>query len=310
MTESSSSANDRFIRSTILRNVPFVPLATGEGLELGIVSCQAPELARAVSSLLTRSLDNAKDTNGGHLPAAVVERTQRTIISPHGVANIWGTTGHRFALTRPAGSGWRELVATILVASDHDTVFFFTGRYNNLHHSRLSKDVDLTQAIGSNPQERWFDLFAFPALDQYKPHGYHHIANFVVAPECRGRGYARSLMDGIVEHYRPLLNGRGFWQIGDPPWLAKMQALGFYRRAGAEQFFLEQPWAPLPPTRYRGTALTHTEYNQVFGLPKLYEGFVPHPSEHHLLDRVPEVIDLSVNPRAKLQYFQAMKEFA
>ncbi len=105
MTESSSTANDRFIRSTLLRNTLFVPLATGEGLELGIVSCQVPELARAVSSLLTRSLENAKDTNGGHLPPAVVERTQRTIISPHGVANIWGLTGHRFALTRPAGSG-------------------------------------------------------------------------------------------------------------------------------------------------------------------------------------------------------------
>lgn len=102
---------DRFIRSTVLRSAYLgsltenpVSLTTKENLELGIVSCQVPEIAKAVSSLLTCSLEDAKDTNGGHLPTEVVERTQRQIISPHGVANIWGKTGHRFVLTRPAGA--------------------------------------------------------------------------------------------------------------------------------------------------------------------------------------------------------------
>ncbi len=308
-----TATQDRFVRSMFLRNTSFV---TKEDMEIGIVSCEVPEIARAVSSLLSRSLEDAKDTHGGHLPVEIVERTQRTVISPQGVAMTWAKTGYRFVLTRSAGLGWREIVATILVAKDHDTIFFLTGRYNNLRQSTLVQDVDVDQLIGSHVQQRWFDLFAMPELHRYKPPGYHHIVNFVVARECRELGYARALIEGIAAHYvqrsgsdGPLLSGRGLWQIGDPPWLSKMQALGFYHRVGAEQFFLEHPWAPLPPVHRHGKVVTNREYNQWFDLPKLYDGYVPHSSEHHLIDRIQRVTELSINPQAKLQYFQAMKEF-
>ena len=328
---------ERFVREATIRRAylpspnlgrraapPFVSLVPKDGLELGVVSCQVPELARAVSALLTRSLEDAKDTYGGHLPAAVVERVQRTIISPFGVANIWGLTGHRFILSRPAGAGWREIVASALVAADHDTVFFFTGRYNNLRQSTLRDTVDLAQPAGANPWERWFDQFAFPPLERFKPYGYHQLANFVVAREHRGRGYAKALLDGIARHYaavslasrggdpehgQALLAGRGFWQVGDPPWLPKMAALGFFRRAGAESFFVERPWSPLPPLRKAGRKVGNLEYTHALGLPELYERFTPFPSDEHLLGRIPEVVRLSQDPQAKLQYFQVMRDF-
>lgn len=296
-----------------------------DGLELGIVSSAVPEIARAISSMLSRSLEDAKNDKGGHLPAAVVERVQTEIISPHGVAHLWGATGHRFVLSRRVDAATSELLATILVGRRKSTIFFLTGRYNNLRHSRIAEEVDFEQPAGGDPAQRWFDQFAFPDLVRFKPTAYHHIANFVVARERRGEGLARRLLDAIVakyarddieargasiEHSQHLLCGRGFWQVGDPPWLARMERLGFYLRWGAESFFIEHDWAPLPPTFERGRKISNLEYNRSFGLPRRYqEGRPPPGSAEHLLDRVDAVIRLSQDPRAKLQYFQTMFDF-
>ncbi|MCB9748468.1 MAG: hypothetical protein H6713_00535 [Myxococcales bacterium] len=330
-------AEDRFVPTRALRAayiryeesrspsaINYVPLPE-RGLELGIVDSGAPALARAISSTLCRSLERAKNERGGHLPTAVVERVQLEIISPRGVARLWGTHGHRFVLTREVDRETRELVATILVGRSKDTIFFFTGRYNNLRHSTIAEEVDFTQPAGRDPHQRWFDLFAFPDVERFKPRAYHHIANFVVAPEHRGQGLSRFLLDAIVrkysrdhleargapiEHSQHLLCGRGFWQIGDPPWLSRMQALGFYLRWGGESFFLERDWAPLPPIYEGARRITNLEYNRAFGLPQRYEGRAPPASgAAHLLDRVPEVIRLARDPRAKLQYFQTMFDF-
>jgi len=144
----------------------------------------------------------------------------------------------------------------------------------------------------------------------------------VVAREHRGQGLARRLLDAIVskyskddieargasiEHSQHLLCGRGFWQIGDPPWLSR---LGFYLRWGSESFFIEHDWAPLPPIFDHGRTTSNLEYNRAFGLPLRYEAGRPPPqSTEHILDRVPTVIRLSQDPRAKLQYFQTMFDF-
>ena len=94
------------------------------GLELGIVTNEAHAVSRAVSSLLSCSLEDAKDERGGHLPAAVVERVQLEIISPWGVSSLWGSFGHRFVLARSVDRETSEIVATILVARRKGTVFF------------------------------------------------------------------------------------------------------------------------------------------------------------------------------------------
>jgi GNAT superfamily N-acetyltransferase len=295
------------------------------GLELGIVSSQAPAIARAVSSILSCSLEDAKDENGGHLPSAVVERVQLEIISPHGVANLWGIYGHRFVLSRAVDRDTSEIVATILVARMKGTVFFFTGRYNNLRHSTMASDVDFDQPVDGNPGQKWFDRFAFPPVGEFKPKGYHQIANFVVAKHLRSQGLSRFLLDAIrekyardhieahgraIEHSQYLLCGHGFWQIGDPPWLSRMEKLGFYLRQGAESFFIEHDWARLPPIFVDGRQLSNIEYNRAFGLPERYQDAQPpNAGAHHLPQRIPEVIRLAQDPRAKLQYFQTMFDF-
>lgn len=330
------NSEDRFIKTDLLREsylsyseslnpqaINFVPLAK-DGLELGIVMSQVPEVARAISSILTCSLEDGKYTKGGYLPPEAVERVQLNIISPFGIANLWGTTGHRFVLSRDAGNNMREIIASILVARSKDTIFFLTGRYNNLQHSTIKETIDLEQPDQFNPNQKWFDRFIFPALEKFKPKFYHQIANFVVAKEWRGRKLSRFFIENIVkyysrdhillrqnkiEHSQHLLCGRGFWQVGDPPWLPKMKALGFYLRGGAESFFVEQDWAPLSPIIDNDRIISNVEYNRSFGLPEMYENFSPARCDEHLLERVPEVIKLSQSPRAKLQYFQAMYNF-
>jgi len=332
------NADDRFVATDVLRAAyvkfdasrnPSSPsyVSLGDGLELGIVASAVPEIARAISSLLCRSLEDARNDKKGHLPPAVVARVQREIISPYGVAHIWGVTGHRFVLSRPASGDRRELIATILVGRSKDTVFFFTGRYNNLRHSTIRETVDFEQPDRDDPAHRWFDRFAFPPIDRFKPRAYHHIANFVVAKEQRGaklshfflgkivEKYARDHLDQqqrSVEHSQHLLCGKGFWQIGDPPWLPRMEKLGFRLRRGAESFFLEHDWARLPAITdpETGKAISNLAYNESYGLPAKYLGAKPGSDASEDLDeRVPEVIRLSKDPNAKLQYFQAMFDF-
>lgn len=323
----TAGLREAYLRYEDSRNAaaaPFVEL--GDGLELGIVSSAVPVIAHGVSAMLTCSLEDAKDERGGHLPARVVERVQTEIISPFGVANLWGTFGHRFVMSRRVDATTSELVATMLVGRRKGTIFFFTGRYNNLRHSQLSRVIDLDQPAGDDPSQKWFDQFVFPDLVRFKPTAYHQIANFVVAREHRGEGLARRFLDALVakfsrdhieahgarvEHSQYLLCGRGLWQIGDPPWLARMERLGFYLRWGAESFFIERPWAPLPVIHDgQGRPLGNLEYNLSFGLPQRYEsGDSPRPSNQHLIDRVPVVVKLARDPRAKLQYFQTMFDF-
>lgn len=329
---------DRFVPTSVLRRAyvrydgshnPSAPnyVLLEDDMELGIVSSAVPEIARAVSSLLSRSLEDARNDLEGHLPAAVVRRVQLEIISPYGVAHIWGVTGHRFVLSRRVSPDRSELLATILVGRSKDTVFFFTGRYNNLRHSTIRETVDFDQPDGGDPAHKWFDRFAFPEISRFKPKGYHHIANFVVCKEERGRKLAPFLLDKIVEKYardhldkhqravehsQHLLCGKGFWQIGDPPWLPRMEKLGFRLRLGAESFFIEHDWARLPAIfdRKTGEPISNVAYNTSYGLPRRYlSGKPAGDTSEDLLDRVPEVIRLSQNPKAKLQYFQAMFDF-
>jgi GNAT superfamily N-acetyltransferase len=329
-------AEDRFVPTETLRRAylrydrsrnpsapPYVSFAK-EGLELGIVSSEVPEIAHAVSSLLSRSLEDAKNNQGGHLPSAVVERVQLEIISPQRVANLWGAHGHRFVLSRP-DKQTSEVIGTILVARRKGTIFFFTGRYNNLRHSAMEREIDFAQPAGTNPEQKWFSLFAFPDVQLFKPLGYHHIANFVIAKEHRRQGLARFFLDAIlqkfardhidgrgaqIEHSQYLLCGKGFWQIGDPPWLERMERLGFSLRWGAESFFIEHDWAPLPPITANGKPISNVEYNRSFGLPQRYQAEkAPARPGMHLPGRIPEVIRLSQDPRAKLQYFQTFLDF-
>ncbi len=326
-----------FIKESILRqsyvayeksqNKSAPPYITLPGdLELGIVSSKTPQIALGVSSILTRSLEDTKNSNGGYIPDRVVERVQKEVISPYGVAYIWGEVGHRFVLTAPAGGGMREIVASILVARSKDSIFFFTGMYNNLRHSSMSEDIDLNIPDPSNPSHGWFERFSFPSLELFKPERYHHIANFVVTKEHRGKRHSQKLLHGIVQNYsrdhllkygidpchsQHLLCGKGLWQIGDPPWLTKMEKLGFWLRAGAESFFIDNEWAPLDPIYHFGEKVENVSYNEKYGLTSRYSinDFSRVDPSVHLLKRVGHVKRLAQSSQAKLQYFQACFHF-
>lgn len=299
------------------------------GLEIGIVASDCAAINRAISSLLCSVLDTARNSavgGGGHLPEKVVQRIQQNVISPDAVEQLWGRTGYRFLLTRSMGDSQHELLATILVGSSSDTLFFFTGAYNNLAASRLSEQVDLRLPHPQRQDLRWFSQFDFPDLSVFKPSGYHQIANFAVSVEHQAQGLGRCLLDTIHRHYsevylsarglqpqhsQPLLAGRGFWQLGDPPWLVKMRKLGFYLRAGAESFFIDQAELPLPDIfAPDGQRIAHTTYNAAFGLPQLYDDVqaLP-PSAEHLRERIARVQALARSGRAKLQYFQTLFDF-
>jgi hypothetical protein len=176
----------------------------------------------------------------------------------------------------------------------------------------------------NDPSHRWFDRFAFPVSSTSSRTVIPHC-QLRGGPDQRDRGLSRFLLDSIQRYYsrdvldgngyeivhsQYLLCGIGFWQIGDPPWLARMSRLGFFRRWGAESFFIEHDWAPLPPTVMNGTVIDNISYNRLYGTPACYGvGQVPHPSPDHLFERVGEVMQLAQNPKAKLQYFQAMYRF-
>lgn len=317
-------------------------------LELGIINTEDPIMARAVSSVLTRSLEDAKHTNGGYLPPSIVQRVQTELISPHGVHNHWGKVGRRFVLSRNAGNGHREIIASALVGERRSGLLFLTSRFNNLRADKLREDIDFNVSADGNPEHRWFDKFAMPEIDRYKSNGYHHLANFVVEREgARGLGLSRILIDEIVKNYsrdhltrndilpahsQRLLCGKGFWQIGDPPWLPRMSRLGFVPRLGAESFHIDTDWDPLIPTYNRdGKELHHREYNASFGLPQMYEkllagedspytglynsamlahktGLTPPPGDH-MPERIAKVVELAKSGRAKFQYFQLLFTF-
>lgn len=322
-TEALRAAYIRYDESRNPSAINYIPMP--DGLELGIVDSAQPPIARAISSLLCRSLEEARDDLGGHLPPVVVRRVQTEIISPWGVGHLWGATGHRFVLSQHVDEARREVLATILVGQSKDTIFFFTGRYNNLRHSTIAETVDFEQPDEDDPSQRWFDRFAFPEVERFKPRAYHHIANFVVAREHRRKRLSRLILDTIlvkyardyieahglpIEHSQHLLCGKGYWQIGDPPWLERIERLEFKLRWGAESFFIEHDWAPLTPSHDAdGAPIPNPQYNASFGLPARYMDAQPPPGDEHLIERVPEIIRLSQQPNAKLQYFQAMYDF-
>ena len=91
-----------------------------------------------------------------------------------------------------------------------------------------------------------------------------------------------------------------------------MERLGFYLRWGAESFFIEHDWAPLPTIidHSSGNVISNQDYNQSFGLPQRYTDQTPPvTTPEHLSERIAEVIRLSQDARAKLQYFQTMFDF-
>jgi hypothetical protein len=63
--------------------------------------------------------------------------------------------------------------------------------------------------------------------------------------------------------------------------------------------------------KYNNKVLKNVEYNNMFGLPKIYEDidFNKKNTQFDLFDRIPHVLKLSNSENAKLQYFQLIYMF-
>ena len=101
----------------------------GDDLHLGIIKTTDIVIAKAVSSVLTRSVEYAKVIYpAGYLPESIVENAQLEYVSPYAISNLWGRSGYRFVLSRNVGHNKREIIATALIADSKDTLFFFTNK--------------------------------------------------------------------------------------------------------------------------------------------------------------------------------------
>jgi hypothetical protein len=303
---------------------PYVQLANE--LELGIVNTKHHEsIAKAISCILTRSIEDAKDVNGGYLPEKIVESAQKNYVSPHAISNLWGLDGYRFVLTRRVSNDVKEVIGTALISSSKDTLFFFTSKYNCIRYSKMSTDVDFNLPYYSNSENKWFDQFDMPSISQYRLHGYNQLANFAVERSYRGSKYGHILINEIIKNYvlfhsqteiahsQPLICGKGLMQIADPSWKKYMINIGFKLRYGADTFFTDPEWAPLKPVIINGKALTNVEFNNMYDMPQIYDNInsdiIGSDPGIHIKDRIEHVRKLASSNKAKLQYNQLYLPF-
>ena len=310
---------------------PYVLLDESEGIELGLVdTARHIEVATAVSSVLTRSIEGAIDV---YLPEDIVRSAQYNYVSPHAVTNNWGRSGMRFVLSRRVSEDTNEVMGTALISHSKDLLFFFTSKYNSVKHSEMARCIDFDMQVDIQGH-KWFDKFSMPDLAVYKPPNCHQLANFAIDSTLRGkslgkflitsilRNYALNYRNCVVTHSQPLFAGHGLFQIADPSWLSFMLKIGFQHRRGAETFFMDHDWAPLPLVKAHGKLVGNVEFNSTFGMPQIYQDLEqqsplqsnsfsrlletgePTDVPVHLTDRIPHVVALAKSPKAKLQYFQ------
>lgn len=281
------------------------------------------EIAKAISGLLSRSIEDAKNKYGGYLPDDIVEKAQLNYVSPFAVTNLWGRDGYRFVLSRKVDDNKCEIIGTALISQSQDTLFFFTNKYNNLKFSNIALEVNFDLKIDGI--HNWFDKFDMPSIQEYKPQKFNQLANFAIEKiGCRGLGLGKLLIEEIIKNYSEFylkskhqtfthsqnyFCGQGLFQIADPSWLKYMIKIGFGIRYGAETFYLDQPWSPLVPTKNYCKYIDNITYNAMYGLPQLYDNIDQKSIMDNILyipNRIPKVKELANNNNAKLQYYQLL----
>ena len=205
-----------FVSRVVTLRSPLGPLA------LGIVDPMAPGVAEGISTLLVRSIQDAREANDGHLPGWLVDDIERNYISPAKIRSLWAETGHRFVVA--LGD---EIVGTIHVAKQHDLI---------LPIDRMRVNV--------------------PAADfpNVQPADFHHVVNISVRHELRRAKIGTAMVDGIVTSFRDTFEGEGLWVRADPPWHPSLAGLGFVHDPSMDVF--------LPEEVARTAGLPHPIFNQ------------------------------------------------
>lgn len=276
-------------------------------------------MANAISSLLTRSVEFAKNSKGGYVPDEFITHAQLHYVSPYAISNLWGLGGYRFILTKKINNDSRELVATVLISNSRKNLFFFTKQYSNIHIDQLQKIVE--------NNEDWFTNFSFPNINNYHPDGYNQMANFSVDLRYRGQEIGKMMLHLITNYYssqfinnhnsqiihsQPLVCGNGLFQISDPAWLPRMLKLGFKLRAGAETFYVENSDNKIKKSQVNGNLVNNVTYNNAVGLNMYfndkYKQYIDN-SNLDLFDELDRVKKMSKSDHAKLQYYQTYRNF-
>jgi hypothetical protein len=195
--------------------------AAAGDVELGVVDASLPGVAEGISRLLVRSIQDARERAGGHLPGWLVDDIERNYISPEKVRTLWAATGHRFAVLAGA-----EIVGTVHVGRRHDVVLTADRSRNNVPAAEL------------------------PGL---KPERHHQVVNVSVLHELRRAGLAAKMFDAITTSFRHLFDGDGLWVRADPPWHPWLVRLGFTHDPSFDVF--------LPEDVERTSGLPHAAFN-------------------------------------------------
>jgi hypothetical protein len=229
--EPALQAGPRFVRSiqshtladAFVGDVLTIPSALGD-LRLGAVDTSHQDVARAISALLMSASNDFRESRGGHLPDVIAAGVQETYLTVTKVRELYAKTGVRFAMLLG-----NELVATLLVAKDHDTI---------LIKDRFNTNVSSARNPG------------------FKPDNYHQIFNLAVNTKLRRAKLATLLFDAVTTHFREQFAGAGLWMRGDPPWHERLLGLGF-RHDPSMDVFLD---ANAPRTR----GLEPADFNRAY----------------------------------------------
>ena len=184
-----------FLGTSVTIDSPLGPLA------LGVVDPQAPGVAEGIARLLFRSIQDAREEAGGHLPSWLVREIEQRFLSPEKIRTLGAANGHRFALCLGG-----EIVGTVRVAKQHGRI--------------LDDENDVTASERSG----------------LEPDGLHHAVDLSVKHELRRARLATRMFDGIVTHFRALFDGDGLWVRADPPWHSALAGLGFLHEPAFDVF--------------------------------------------------------------------------
>jgi len=175
------------------------------------------ETAVKISTLLTQSTEDFKESRGGHVPDVLVnEVIHKVYTSLDSITNTFAETAHRFVLVSQKDD---ELYGTILIAKSTDIVLVKNSKCLN---------VPVGENSGGTPRQ------------------YHSVINFATKKEYRLNGLAKMMLKEISRNHRDLFAGKGLWIRGEPPLHDAIIGVGFQHRTEYDQFC--HAGAQLPPS--------------------------------------------------------------